>query len=85
MASRESIRAYAERAWEEVAEAKLRHWSAEKERHGPAHLLRVAEALREEVRALRPDWPSKRERSADLATHARVSRSLALAAPLRRR
>jgi hypothetical protein len=45
--------------------------------------LAVGEALRQHVRALRPDWPDPRERDDDLAVHERVSEGLRAFSPIR--
>ncbi len=38
--------------------------------------LRIGDSLREQARALRPDWPDEAEREADLAHHIRLSELL---------
>jgi len=73
------LRAFAHRPWREMAAAKVAFWKAEKARLGPGEIWAMGDALRAEARALRPDWPSEREREEDLAVHTRVARSLALA------
>jgi hypothetical protein len=72
----DDLRAYAGRDWRTVEDAKRLFWIERKKVLSPAAALAVAEGLRLHVRALRPDWPSERERADDLATHAQVSASL---------
>ncbi len=52
------------------------YWVERLRRLGPAESFRVAEELRRHVRALRPDWPDRAERDADLAAHAAVHEAL---------
>ena len=68
----ESLRAFVERPWSTMAQDKERYWRDYKREHGPAAGFRVAEELRLQVLAARPDWPSAEERAEDLATHLRV-------------
>lgn len=42
----------------------------------PTEAIRVADQLRRYVSRIRPDWPGKEDRLADLNTHIRVSRAL---------
>ena len=70
------IRAYLTRDWQAVADEKDRFWLEQRSRRGLQWALEVAEALRREALARRPDWPSAEERAADLAVHERVSASL---------
>jgi hypothetical protein len=72
----DDLRAYAGRDWRVVEDAKRRYWIERKKVLTPTAALAIAEGLRLHVRALRPDWPSETERTADLATHAKVSTSL---------
>jgi len=73
---REDIQAFAGRDWGLVEQAKRRFWSQRKKTLSPGEALAVAEGLRLHVRALRPEWPSAKERAEDLETHARVGASL---------
>jgi hypothetical protein len=67
-----ALRAYAERDWASAARDDERSWIEQAQRQGPAGGIRVAAELRRQVLAMRPDWPSARERDEDLATHLRV-------------
>ena len=71
--SRAAIRAFVERERALVDESKRQFWLDRKRALGPAEGIRVANALREQVVAQQPGWPSAAERAADLATHERVS------------
>jgi hypothetical protein len=64
--------AYAGRDWSGAARDKALYWRDFKREHGPAGGLRVADALRRQVRAARPDWPSERERREDMEMHLRL-------------
>ena len=72
----EDLRRFALRDWESVAALKAEYWVAEKRRLGAEGALRIGDRLREQVRALRPDWPDDAEREADLAHHVRLSQAL---------
>jgi hypothetical protein len=74
--NRGDIEAFAGRDWGLVEQAKRRFWSQRKRVLSPGEALAIAEGLRLHVRALRPDWPSAKERAEDLAVHARVAASL---------
>jgi hypothetical protein len=52
--------------------AKELYWRDFKRKHGPAAGIRVAEELRRQVIAQRPEWPTARERAEDHASHQRV-------------
>lgn len=73
---RDDIKAFAGRDWGFVEQAKRRFWSERKQLLSPGEALAIAEGLRLHVRALRPDWPSAKERGQDLEVHARVAASL---------
>ena len=66
---REDLRAYAQRAWHVAETLKQEHWAREVAERGPLATFEASQALREHMRALRPDWPSPDERRADLAHH----------------
>jgi hypothetical protein len=52
------------------------YWVERLRRLGPAESFRVAAELWRRVRAVRPDWPDRAERDADLATHVAVHEAL---------
>jgi hypothetical protein len=70
------LQRFAGRDWDAVAASKVEHWARLKKARGPAEAVRAAEALRQQVVALRPGWPTEKDRSEDLATHARVAACL---------
>ena len=70
----ESLRAFAERPWEEIERLKRHHWATSD--MNPAELLGVAEELRQYAVAVRPEWPDRRERSSDLDAHVRLAQLL---------
>ena len=61
--NRDDIKAFAGRPWGLVEQAKRRFWSERKKLLSPAEALAIAEGLRLHVRAIRPDWPSAKERA----------------------
>jgi hypothetical protein len=67
-----AVLAFVQRDWASASRSKARYWRDWKRRHGPAAGVRVAEELRLQVLRVRPDWPSRRERLADLAMHLRI-------------
>jgi hypothetical protein len=72
----EDIQAYMDRDWARVRKLKERYWVEQKATMTPDEALAIADSLRRQAKALRPDWPSERERAEDLATHIRVSEAL---------
>jgi hypothetical protein len=81
---RADLRSYVQRDWALLAELKQAQWLAQR-RLGPALAMRIADDLRRQVRAARPDWPSDEERAADLEAHIRVGEILRRASPPRQR
>lgn len=73
---REDIRAYLDRDWDRVAEAKRVRWRERRDGLGAAEAVRVAAELYEHIRRVRPDWPSAESRRADLEHHLRLSERL---------
>jgi hypothetical protein len=53
----------------EVERERNRFWARQRELMGPAASLRASESLSHHMRSVQPDWPSAREREADLAHH----------------
>ncbi|MCC6997113.1 MAG: hypothetical protein IT370_21040 [Deltaproteobacteria bacterium] len=72
MATRDEIRAFALRDWTTTAKLKSVVWRRWRRRHGWLASLRVAEDLRQHVQLVRPGWPDRSEREADLDSHLRV-------------
>jgi hypothetical protein len=72
MRSLAALRSFLQRDWESVSPDKEDYFRDLKLRDGPAAGIRMADELRRQVLAARPDWPSERERALDLATHLRV-------------
>jgi hypothetical protein len=73
---RDAIRAFALRDRAEVAAAKENWWAG----RGRAVALRAARALWAHARSVRPDWPTARDRAADLAHHVALKERLDRAA-----
>ena len=70
------LRAFATRRWDLVAALKADFWTSEKRRLDALGALRIGDRLREQVRILRPDWPTDAERTEDLRVHEAVARDL---------
>lgn len=68
----EAARAFVETRWASAARDKAAYWRDWKRRSGPAAGIRIADELRRQVLAARPDWPSEAERLEDLETHLRL-------------
>ena len=73
---KEDLIAYARRDWAAIAEHKLRVWAQLKSEMTVADALRMGDDIRAHVSAVHPEWPTKEQRSEDLATHVRVSEML---------
>ena len=71
MERREDVVAYVRRPWATLEQARHAHWSAENRRR-PGATMRASIALWQQMRALRPSWPSPVERRADLDHHRRL-------------
>jgi hypothetical protein len=72
----EDIRAFAKRDWRAIAAVKDEAWLEVRRRLDFKGALAHADALRCQVRRVRPDWPTRAERDDDLAVHARVAEVL---------
>ena len=68
----EDVRRFAERDWKRLAVEKAGWWAG----RSTEERLQAAEALREHVLRIHPDWPTPAERQADLDAHVRLSRLL---------
>jgi hypothetical protein len=68
----EAFRAFLDRDWSAAIRSEERYLRYCKRKYGVAVAFRLADELRQQVRAARPDWPSAEEREEDLATHLRV-------------
>ena len=74
------VRAYLERGWALIEDLDREHWAQEFVRRGPDAAVAAAEAFRQHVRSIRPEWPSADERRADLAHHVELKRAIDRAA-----
>ena len=78
--NRAALEAYAARDRESVAALKRdAHARRHRAPRGTAG-LRTAQALREYVRKVRPDWPTARDRNEDFAQHVALKRRIDRAA-----
>lgn len=76
----EDIRAFARRRWDLVEDSK-REFIADRYREDPIAHARSIEALREHLRAVRPEWPTQDDLARDLEDHIALKRKLDRAAP----
>lgn len=73
---RNTIRAFVERDWSRIEEAKAAFWKGKKPGMSAAELLAIGDELRRYAQRVRPDWPTVQDRAEDLAVHLRVSDAL---------
>jgi hypothetical protein len=73
------------RDWRLLAQAKQELWMTRRRRMRAVEALRIGDALRAQVRAVRPDWPTPADREADIASHTRLTEILGRAAPAAKR
>jgi hypothetical protein len=74
------IREFVNRSRGEVMSAKREHWASLHRARGPAATVAASQALRQHMRRLRPEWPTDRDRAADLAHHLELKRKIDAAA-----
>ena len=77
----EDVRAFARRRWD-VAEDEKRAFIAAQYRADPIAHARSVDALRDHLRAVRPEWPTRADLERDLEDHVELKRKLDRAAPL---
>lgn len=65
----ESLRAFRDRDWKAVREAKEQFWAEDHRRGGPLSAFALSAALWGHARALDPMWPSAEQRAEDLTHH----------------
>ena len=75
---REDVLAFLSRDWAGSRQRKHEHWTGPGQT--PSTRLRAAEALRLHMKIVHPEWPTRRDRAADLRHHVRLSKLLARAA-----
>jgi hypothetical protein len=72
----EAVRAYMARDWSAVTDDKRAWWADRYQREGGLASWRASVALHAVVRRTRPDYPTERDRKADLDMHVRLRRLL---------
>ncbi len=70
------VKAYLNRDWRLARDLKHQYWADRKRAISAEEALEIAEGLRQQALALRPDWPDGRQREADLKSHIYVSECL---------
>lgn len=68
--------AFVGRDWASMAALKRLHWAERFHAEGSQATVRASSALWEHVRRIKPDWPTERDRRADLAHHIEFKRLL---------
>ena len=81
---REDVQAYLNRDWALFEESEAAHWRDVKRRFGGGYVVLLADELRREVAARRPDWPDDEERARDFEHQVRLSELLRRASRDRR-
>ena len=77
---RDAVRAFIARDRDRVAALKRDHHAGRFRASGGKSGLEAARELREHARKVRPDWPTARDREADLAHHVALKRRIDRAA-----
>ncbi len=65
----EDLRRFARMDYAAIARLKAEYWRDFHKKNGMIAAFRIADELRKQVLAQRPDWPSEKERSEDWASH----------------
>ena len=85
MATAEELREYVRRDWTMLQRAKDEFWLKRRRGMSAVDALRIVDALRAQVRAARPEGPTRSARAADLAAHVRLTEILGRAAAAAKR
>lgn len=72
----EALRAFRDRDWAAVREAKERFWAEDHRRRGPLAGLAIGSALWDQIRTIDPTWPDAQQRAEDLAHHLDLAEKL---------
>jgi hypothetical protein len=67
-----ALRSYVARDWNAIAAAKRAYWADRYRREGAPATMAASQALLREMREVRPDFPTPRDRRADLDAHVRL-------------
>jgi hypothetical protein len=76
----EDLRAFAQRSWGLVEDAKVRFRAQRFQKEGPSATFAAAQRLRERFRRLHPNGPRPEARTADLGAHLALKAALDRAA-----
>lgn len=60
---------YAQRDWQATAALDVAYWRRRKEEDRAEEGLRIGDMLRRHARLVRPEWPTEKDRAADLEAH----------------
>jgi hypothetical protein len=80
----EDLRLFASQDWAAAERGKDLYWRDWKRKNGPAASIRIADELRRQALAQKPDWPSEEERREDHETHLRVLAAIDLVSARRK-
>lgn len=73
---RAEIEEFLNRDWRSVEALKRGFWTARKKEEGVRDLFAAVDAFREQIRTLRPDWPTPAQREEDLLAHLKLGKAL---------
>ena len=85
VARADELRKYVRRDWQLLAQAKDEFWTSRRRGMRALEALRIADDLRAQARAVRPDWPTPTDRAADFASHIWLTEILRRVAPAAKR
>jgi hypothetical protein len=77
----DDLKEFARRRRDLVDRLKADFWAERKRALTPLDALEIAEGLRRQAIALKPEWPSPEDRADDLHHHQELARKLAVARP----
>jgi hypothetical protein len=63
------IQSFMKRGWDRKEALKGEYWAEQHRKKGASATLVASTALRDHLKALRPDWPTAEDRAADLRHH----------------
>lgn len=68
-----SLRAFRDRDWKAVREAKEQFWAEDQRRRGPLAAFALSGEMWEHAHSVDPLWPSLQQRAEDLAHHVELA------------
>jgi hypothetical protein len=80
-----ALRAFRDRDWKRVREAKEQFWAEDHRQHGPLAGLNLCSMLWDHIRSIHPSWPDAEQRAEDLAHHLELAERIQRVAHVFRR